>query len=145
MDNVLSGRGEWTCTLEVQECHMLHGMLQAGKVFNVLDLIIKNATWLYFFLLQYMSVYPQKYFLLLITEWSWLTMESNDFLESSFKTIYHVFPMESCVLWHTSLRISDVDERVLYLENEAWILILPLSVIFSLILIILFNIPVSPL
>lgn len=71
-------------------------------------------------------------------------MESNDFLELSFKTIYHVVPMESCVLWHTSLRISDVDERVLYLENEAWILILPLSVIFSLILIILFNIPVSP-
>ena len=27
----------------VQECHLLRGMLQAGKVRNVLDLIIKNA------------------------------------------------------------------------------------------------------
>ena len=46
-------------------------------------------------------------------EWNSLPEESSYVLASGLKKIYHIFPMESCALWHTSLRISDVGERVL--------------------------------
>ena len=61
---------------EVQECHILCGMLQAGKVWNVLDLIIKNAIITLVSTPIYVCL-PTKIFSITFMEKSWFTMEHN--------------------------------------------------------------------
>lgn len=113
----------------LSHCYVAFYKLGRFSMFHILSLRMALIV-ISFFLLQNMSEYKMFHITYHGTKLTYrgiklVTMHSNS------KKIHHVFPMGPCVLWHGSLRISDVDAWVVNLENEARILTLLLSITYS--------------